>query len=79
MAVVVFNNAIAWAQFRLLGAWKNTLAACGGYAVIFAALMFGFAHGMNQPTSSTFGYFANIFLGLQVAVLLLYGTGSVTL
>jgi hypothetical protein len=74
MAVAIVNNAIGWAQFRLLGGWKNTLTVCGGYAVIFATVMFGFVRGVNQPASETFGYFAHIFLGLQPLALLLYGT-----
>jgi hypothetical protein len=79
MAVAIVQNAIGFAQFKLLGGWKNTLVAVGGYTVIFAALMFGFASGLSQPAAITFSVFAYIFLSVQVAVLLLYGTVRVSL
>ncbi|HSU68288.1 MAG TPA: hypothetical protein VLJ39_15525 [Tepidisphaeraceae bacterium] len=70
----IFNNAIAWSQFRLLGGWKNLAATCGAYFVVFAGLMFGLAYGLRQPAGTTFSVFIGLFLAIQVLALLLYGT-----
>jgi hypothetical protein len=69
-----FSNAIGWAQFRILGGWRNLLATSLTYAFVGAAAMFGLVQAMHQRTASTFGIFMGIFLGLQVLVLLVYGT-----
>jgi len=75
---VPFVNAIAWAQFRLLGGWKNTLITGIAYAAIMGATMFGVARALTMSPSATLSYFVGLFLGLQVLALVMYGTFRVS-
>ena len=69
-----FANPIGYAQFRLMGGWRNTLGTSTAYALIVGAAMFGFVRALSQPASQTFAAFLTVFMSLQVLVLLIYGT-----
>lgn len=69
-----FVNAIAWAQFRLLGGWKNTLVTGVAYAAILAATMFGVTRALITSASVTFSSFVALFIALQVLAVVVYGT-----
>jgi len=73
MATTPILGPIGWAQFRLLGGWKNLLTTALAAGLIGAAAMFALVKGVRQPAPLTFGYFINLFLGLQVLVLLIFG------
>ncbi len=75
MAGIVADNAIGWAQFRLLGGWRNTLVTCGTYAFIAGAVVLALVKGVRSSSAAeVLSYFVPLFLGVQVLVLLLYGT-----
>jgi hypothetical protein len=75
--MAVLNNAIAFAQFRLLGGWKNLLLTSGAYAIILAAVMFGLVYGLRAPASNTYAGMLVLFFILQFLLLLLYGVARV--
>jgi hypothetical protein len=76
MATAILDNPIGWAQFRLVGGWKNLILTCLAYAAIFGGLMFGFARAqsLHVNPANMFMAFAELFLGLQVLALLIYGS-----
>src|SRR5579864_3812639 len=74
MASIAFANAIWWAQFRLLGGWKNLLLTVGAYAAILGTTMFTLVRAVREVRSTTFGYFVGLIVGLQALVLVVYGT-----
>lgn len=74
MAGILGDNAIGWAQFRLLGGWKNMFATCTTYAVIATAVLAAMVKGVDAPSSAVYGYFIPLFLGLQVLALPIFGT-----
>jgi hypothetical protein len=78
MATAAFSNAIGWAQYRLLGGWRNLVSTTGAYALILCTLMFAFAHGLHIPSSRVYEMFIYLFFVLQVLVVLIYGTSRVS-
>ena len=78
MATAAFSNAIGWAQYRLLGGWRNLISTTGAYALILATLMLAFAHGLHIPPSRVYEMFIYLFFVLQVLVVLIYATSRVS-
>jgi len=77
MAGIIGENAIGFAQFKLLGGWKNTFATCTTYAVIAAAVLVSMVKGVDTTAAEVFSYFIPLFLGLQVLALSIFGTARV--
>ncbi|HXE55904.1 MAG TPA: hypothetical protein VN541_22960, partial [Tepidisphaeraceae bacterium] len=78
MATAVFGNAIGWAQFRILGGWKNIIGTVIAYTVALGSLMFVLARLNGTAASVTYSFFLGIFLGLQVLAALIYGSMRVS-
>jgi len=71
-----FSNAIGWAQYQLLGGWKNLAATAVGYFVLMAAVMYAIVAATSPAARPFLTYwgFLDLFLALQVIVVPLYGT-----
>jgi hypothetical protein len=72
-------NPILYAQFHLRGAWKNTLAVTAGYALLIGGAMFLTANAAGTRSAAiAFRGWLNVLIGLQVFVLLIYGSFRVS-
>jgi hypothetical protein len=74
MPAIFFENSIGWAQYKLLGGWKNLLSTSIGYAILGALVIYAMVKGVREPPQQTFSAFIEFFLVIQVISLLLYGT-----
>lgn len=74
---MVGNNAIGWAQFQLNGGWKNTLGVLIGYAVVIGGLIIVMASIDPRQASSVYSGWTKGLLGLQLAILVLYGSNRI--
>ena len=74
MAAIFFENSIGWAQYKLLGGWKNLLSTSIGYAILGVLVIYAMVKGVHGPPQQTFSAFIEFFLVIQVISLLLYGT-----
>lgn len=72
------DNSIAWVQIRLRGGWKNLLITGGAYALLVGGGIVMTTHLSTASASNVFGGWLPGLLGLQTAVLLLFGTSRVT-
>ena len=77
MAVSVFDNPIGWAQFKLLGGWKNIAMTAGCYLAIAVAVIVAMIRAIDVPATTIFSNFVSFFLAIQVVVVLLFGTQRV--
>jgi hypothetical protein len=71
------DNAIAFAQFRLRGGWKNILWASALYGFAIAATMLFTIAATSLRIGATYAGWAGGLLGLQLGVLLIYAPGRI--
>jgi hypothetical protein len=73
-----FDNAIGWAHLQLRGGWKNLLFTGGGIAIALAVLIFASTRINPDNTRRVLFGWINGLLGLQMALLLLFGCTTVS-
>jgi hypothetical protein len=71
----LLNNPLAWAHFKIRGGWKNHLWVTGGYVVLITAVITVTAR--LNPTAGVYLGWTVAMLGLQLAVLILYGCNTI--
>ena len=71
------DNAIAFAQFRLRGGWKNVLWTTALYGFAIASTMLFTITATSLRIGATYAGWAGGLLGLQLGVLLLYAPGRI--
>src|ERR1700683_5871684 len=79
MSSFYFDNAIAWAQFRIKGGWKNLLTVSLGYAALIAvgvSLAYQSGHTPSDRRDIMEGA-SLMLLVAQVIILLLLGSMAV--
>jgi len=74
MNAILFDNSVGWAQYKLLGGWKNLLATSIGYLVIGILVIYAMVKGLREPAQTVLTGMIFFFLVIQVIALLLYGT-----
>jgi hypothetical protein len=75
MEALIFNNAIAWGHFKVRGGWPNHLWSTGIYFVLLSSIIFVTAR-LNPMGNVLIGWTTAV-LGLQLAILILYGCSMV--
>ncbi len=71
------DNAIAWAQVRLRGGWKNLAITGFGYAILVGGGIYSSAKLLASSPAAAYGGWLTGLLGLQSAVLLLFGASRI--
>jgi len=71
------DNAIAWAQIRLRGGWKNLAVTGVAYALLVGGGIYASAKLLASSPAVAYGGWLTGLLGLQSAVLLLFGASRV--
>src|SRR5438045_159209 len=71
--VFTTDNAIAFAQVRLRGGWRNLLATTLAYALLIGATMYVTTTYASVRQSAAYSGWATGLLGLQGAMLLFFG------
>lgn len=74
---VIFDNPIAWAHYRVRGGWKNHLWSTAGYVLLITAVI-GVTYRLSTGSgASVLAGWTMAILGLQAAILGLYGSSVV--
>src|SRR5689334_19933192 len=78
--VLSFDNPIGFAQVRVRGGWKNVLTTTAAYVLILGSTMFATASlaAVGTSNASIYGGWVYGLMGLQTAVLLLFGATRVS-
>jgi hypothetical protein len=68
------NNAIGWVQFKLIGGARNLAVTAGAYAAAAIVLMIFATQISYRPSFAELGYYIPLISGIQMVILLLWGT-----
>src|SRR3989442_1269023 len=67
----IINNPIAWGHFKVRGGWRNHVWGTGGYFLIIVGVIT--VTDRLNPRGGMLRVWTSALLGLQLAVLVLYG------
>jgi hypothetical protein len=76
-AILSPDNAIAWAQIRLRGGWKNLGVTGFAYAILVGGGIYSSAKLLASSPAVAYGGWLTGLLGLQSAILLLFGASRI--
>jgi hypothetical protein len=73
----MFNNAIAWANIRLRGGWKNYALTTGGYAALLGTAFAYFLHLNPTRGAGAMATWNTVLFSIQAMILIFYGCTAI--